>query len=163
MKALLLGALLAASPALAGPVKRISLDVQNADIHALLRLFAAVSHRNFVVGEEVQGKVTLTLRNVRWEDALDAVLASRGLGMEKRGEIIRVAPLARLDEEAQVRARIRQARQDEAPLVTHFIPVNYARADQLAIQVKSMLSPRGRVAVDERTNTLIVTDVDPGP
>ncbi|MHB8874119.1 MAG: secretin N-terminal domain-containing protein [Myxococcaceae bacterium] len=146
----------------AGPlVKRISLEVQRADIHGLLRMFAEVSRRNFVVGEEVSGSVTLSVRNVRWEDALDAVLATRALGLEKRGDIWRVAPLKQLGEEAEARARLEKAKIAGARLETRLVPVNYARAEDLVPKVKAMLSERGTVMVDARTNTLIITDVAP--
>jgi type II secretory pathway component HofQ len=161
-RSVVLTALLLSTSALAGPlVKRITLDVQQADVHSLLRMFAEVSRLNFIVGEEVKGSVTLSLRNVRWEDALDAVLAARGLGMERRANIIRVAPLQQLAEEAETRARTAKSKLLAGPLETRFIPVNYAQASDLVPHVKAMLSERGSVTVDVRTNTLIVTDVAP--
>jgi type IV pilus assembly protein PilQ len=154
---------LAATPAVAKPpkeAKRISLDVTRAQVHDLLRLLADVGRLNLVVSEEVQGTVTLKLRNVPWTEALDVVLASRGLGMERRGNILRVAPLKTLQEEAEALARLKQAREQTAPLRTWLIPVNYAQASDLLPHVKGVLSPRGSVSVDARTNTLIVTDVE---
>ena len=93
--------------------------------------------------------------------ALDTVLASHGLGQELRGNVLRVEPLKRLTQEAEARARLKQAREEDAPLHTWFIPVNYARAADLLPQVRSQLSPRGKASVDARTNTLIITDVAP--
>lgn len=154
---------LAATPALARPpkeAKRISLEVAKAPVHDVLRLLADVGRMNLVVADEVQGTVTLTLRNVPWTQALDVVLAARGLGMERRGNILRVAPLKTLREEAEARVRLKQAKEQSAPLRTWFIPVNYANASDMANHVKGVLSPRGSVSVDARTNTLIVTDVE---
>jgi len=154
---------LAAAPALARPPKearRISLDVTKANVHDVLRLLADVGRMNLVVADEVQGTVTLTLRNVPWTQALDMVLRARGLGMEQRGNILRVAPLKTLQEEAETLARLKQAKAQTAPLRTWFIPVNYANASEMANHVKGVLSPRGSVSVDARTNTLIVTDVE---
>lgn len=141
--------------------KRISIDVVRADIHDVLRLLAEKGGINVVVADEVQGKVTLRLRDVPWRQALDTVLASRGLGHELKGNVMRVAPMTQLAEEAETRAKLKQAREQEAPLRTYFIPVSYARAAELLPQVQAQLSPRGRASVDARTNTLIVTDVGP--
>lgn len=80
--------------------------------------------------------------------------------MEQRGNILRVAPLKRLQEEAETLARLKEAKQEAAPLRTWLIPVNYAKASELMPQVKALLTPRGSVSVDARTNTLIVTDVE---
>ncbi len=162
-RVVLLALALAATPALAAPpkeAKRISLDVTRANIHDVLRMLADVGRMNLVVADEVQGTVTLKLRNVPWTEALDVVLASRGLGMEKRGNILRVAPLKVLQEEAEALARLKKAKAESAPLRTFFIPVNYANASDMVQHVKAVLSPRGSVSVDTRTNTLIVTDVE---
>ncbi len=159
MRPVLLAALLAASPAFAaGP--KVSLELQRADVHSVLRLFAELGHLNLVTDDAVSGTVTLSLRNVRWDEAFQVVLNARGLGLEKLGSIVRVAPLAQLAAEAQQRAHLEEARFDARPLVTHLIPVSYASASELATQVKPLLSRRGSVSVDTRTNTLIVRDVE---
>jgi type IV pilus assembly protein PilQ len=141
--------------------KRISIDVVRADIHDVLRMIAEVGRFNVVVADEVQGKVTLKLRDVPWRQALDTVLATHGLGQEVRGNVMRVAPVKRLTEEAEARVKLKQAREEAAPLQTWFLPVSHARAAELLPQVQAQLSPRGKVSVDARTNTLIVTDVAP--
>ncbi|AKI98835.1 Type IV pilus biogenesis protein PilQ [Archangium gephyra] len=154
---------LAAAPAVAKPpqeMKRISLDVTRANVHDVLRMLADKGRLNLVVSEEVQGTVTLKLRDVAWTEALDVVLASRGLGMERRGNILRVASLKTLQAEAEALVRLKEAREQAAPLRTWMIPVNYARASELLPHVRGLLSPRGSVSVDLRTNTLIVTDVE---
>lgn len=167
MRALLAILLLAAAPrawaqerTARRPAPRLTVHLMKVDIHNVLRLIADVSRLNVVVADDVQGTVTLHLRNVPWNDVLDAVLASRGLGMERLGTIIRVAPLKTLQEEAAVRARVAESRVDAAPLVTRIIPVNYTRAADLVPHVKATLSPRGTVSYDERTNVLIVTDLE---
>lgn len=141
--------------------KRISIDVVRADIHDVLRLLAEKGGLNVVVADDVQGKVTLRLRDVPWRQALDTVLASRGLGHELKGNVMRVAPMKQLTEEAETRVKLKQAREQEAPLHTYFIPVSYAQASELLPKVQALLSPRGRASVDARTNTIIVTDVGP--
>ena len=141
--------------------KRISIDVVRADIHDVLRLLAEKGKLNVVVSDDVQGKVTLKLKDVPWRQALDTVLASHGLGHELRGNVLRVAPMKQLAEEAETRAQLKKSREEVAPLHTYFIPVSYANAAELLPQVQAQLSPRGRASVDARTNTIIVTDVGP--
>ncbi len=162
-RAALLALALATAPALAAPPtsseKRVNLNVTRASIHDVLRLLADVGKMNLVVADEVQGTVTLSLRNVPWTQALDVVLSSHGLGMERRGNILRVAPLKTLQEEAEAQVRLKKAHEELAPLRTFLIPINYAKAADLLPHVKDVLSPRGTVSVDVRTNTLIVTDV----
>lgn len=160
MRLLLVTGLLSASLAVAAerPLK-ISLEVQKADIHSLLRFFGEAARVNFIVGDDVGGTVTVRLRNVTIADAIDAVLAARGLGQERKGNIIRVAPLAQLAAEAKARADLKAAKDATAELETRLIPIHYARAADIANAVKGQLSPRGTVTVDERTNTLIVRDV----
>jgi type II secretory pathway component HofQ len=159
MRAALLLAVAVSLPAAAEKPLRISLEVQNADIHSLIRFFGSVSQLNFIAGDEVQGKVTVKLRNVTLEEAMGAVFAARGLGMERNGSIVRVAPLAQLTAEAKSRAELRRLRTDEGPMETTIIPISYASAEQLAPLVKATLSERGTVSVDARTNTLIIRDV----
>lgn len=162
-RALFLVLALAALPALAREPresKRISLDVSKASVQDVLRMLADVGRLNLVAGEDVQGTVTLKLRDVPWTQALDVVLAARGLGMEKRGNILRVAPLKVLQEETEARGRLAQAREQLLPLRTWFVPLSYARAADMVPQVKPLLSARGSVSMDARTNTLIITDVD---
>lgn len=139
--------------------KKITVDLQNAEVGNVLRLLADVSGHNFVYGEEVKGKVTLKLRDVPWDQALDVVLKTKGLGMKKSGNVIRVATREALHQEELAALELREQRQLKGPLTTRVIPVNYARAQELAAHLKLLLSPRGSVSVDERTNTIIVRDV----
>ncbi len=137
---------------------RVSIDVRDADVHNVLRLIADAGQVNVVVPEEVQGKVTLRLHNTRWREALDAVLASRGLGRVTEGNVIYVDTLQRL-ERARRRSIERTDRQTSlSPMVTRVIPVRYARAADLAPMVRGLLSTEGQVVVDARANLLVVTD-----
>lgn len=159
-------ALLAALPAFAAAPeapragKRISLQVQRADLQSVLRLLAEAGRVNLVMGEDVRGTVTLHLRNVAWEQALDLVLRSNGLGSERTGNILRVAPLKVLRDEAEARVRLAELKKQERPVSVQIIPVSHARAADLAPHVKANLSERGSVSVDERTSSLIVRDVE---
>src|SRR5687767_7932460 len=115
VRAAVLALALLGAPALAAPPEgaRITLDVVKADLHNVLRMLADKGRLNLVVDDEVQGTVTLRLRNVPWKQALDTVLASHGLGRELRGNILRVAPLKKLQEEAALRVQVKQAREQE--------------------------------------------------
>jgi len=152
--------LFTAVPSSASAGKLISLELNNADVHSALRIVAEVSRLNFVVDESVGGRLTLKLRNVPWEDALGAILRAKELGQERTGNIVRIAPLRKLLEEKELALRIANADKATRPLKTRIIPVNYARAEDMAVQVKATLSERGTVTVDHRTNTLIVRDVE---
>ena len=99
------------------------------------------------------------MRNVPWDQALDVVLQAKGLGMVRQGNLIRVAPLAELEKERELAIARRKQELELAPLETRLIPVCYAQADELQARAREMLSPRGSIAVDERTNVLIVRDV----
>lgn len=141
------------------PKKRVTLDVYEADLHNLIRLFADVSGLNFVVADDVQGKVTIKLRDVPWDEALEAILSTKGLAMDRKGNIIRVLPKARLDAERKAALELEEAKRRSAPLQTKIVPVSYARAEELVPLVKEVLTERGKVTYDKRTNVLIIRDV----
>ncbi len=139
--------------------RRIDLDLKDADIHNILRLLSDVGHVNIVTADDVTGTVTIRMRNVPWDQALDVVLQAKGLGMVRQGNLIRVAPLATLNREREMRLAAMKQEVDLAPLETRIIPVSYASADELQARAKDFLSPRGSLAVDERTNVLIARDI----
>jgi type IV pilus assembly protein PilQ len=139
--------------------KKVSFEFKDIDIHNLLRIIADISKKNIVVSDDVSGKVTIRLRNVPWDQALELVLRSKSLGQEDLGNIIRVAPLAKLEEESKQRAERRKNERLSRDLSVQLVPVNYATAGDMATRVKEILSERGNVAVDTRTNTLIVRDL----
>ncbi len=99
------------------------------------------------------------MRNVPWDQALDVVLQCKGLGMVRQGNMIRVAPLAELEKEREMQIARRQQEVQLAPLETRLIPVSYAKAADIQDRARRMLSERGSIAVDERTNVLIVRDI----
>lgn len=139
--------------------RRLSLDFKDADIKNILRLIAEVSNLNIIAGDDVTGKITMRLVDVPWDQALDVILQARGLGMTRVGNVIRVAPMETLKREVQAELEARRAKEKLEDLVTELIPVNYASAKEISAQVKSVLSERGDVKVDERTNILIVKDI----
>ncbi|HSB18809.1 MAG TPA: type IV pilus secretin PilQ [Anaeromyxobacteraceae bacterium] len=139
--------------------RRITLEFHDIEIRNLLRLIADVSKKNIVVADDVTGRVTVSLRNVPWDQALDLVLKTKGLDKEEVGNVIRVAKFEDIAKEQEARAKAAAARAPLIPLKVRLIPVNFARAQDLATRVKEVLSERGSVTTDERTNVLIVKDV----
>lgn len=138
--------------------ERISLDFQNADINDILRLIAEVSGLNIIAGGDVQGTVTTRMVDVPWDQALDVILKINGLDQERAGNIIRVAPLGRFIAERQERTRAQETEDEAEPTVTQLVPVNYADAPELQSNLERLLSDRGSIFINERTNTLIITD-----
>jgi type IV pilus assembly protein PilQ len=139
--------------------RRIDLDFKDADIHNILRLLSEVGGVNVVTSDDVQGSVTIRMRDVPWDQALDVILQAKGLGAERRGNLIRVAPQDVLEKEREL-AIARQKQQIElAPLETRLVPVSYATATDVQPRVQELMSPRGSVSVDQRTNVLIVRDI----
>jgi type IV pilus assembly protein PilQ len=139
--------------------KKVSFEFKDISIDNLLRIISEVSKLNIVVADDVKGTVTIRLRNVPWDEALDIILASKGLGKEVIGTVIRVAPLKTLEEEARSREERKKALRRQEDLVVELLPVNYAVATELRDKVKDVLSERGTVTVDIRTNTLLVRDI----
>lgn len=139
--------------------RRIDMDFKDADIHNVLRLLAETGHVNIVAADNVSGAVTIRMRNVPWDQALDVVLQAKDLGMDRKGNIIRVAPQADLEKEREMAIARRKQELQLAPLETRLIPVSYAQASELQARARELLSGRGSIAVDERTNVMIVRDV----
>jgi type IV pilus assembly protein PilQ len=139
--------------------QKISLDFQDAEVSNILRLIADVSGLNMVVGEEVKGKVTLKLFNVPWDQALDIVLKSKGLGQVREGNIIRIDANANIAKQQDEAAKAKEAQVKAEDLKTLIIPINYAKAADLATTLKKNLSSRGDLTVNEATNSLIAKDV----
>jgi len=139
--------------------RRIDLDLKDADIHNVLRLLADVGRVNIVTADNVSGTVTIRMRNVPWDQALDVILQSKSLGLERRGNMLRVAPLDQLEKEREMRIARQKQELQLAPLETRLIPVSYASAQDIQQRAQDLLSGRGTIAVDERTNVMIVRDV----
>jgi type IV pilus assembly protein PilQ len=139
--------------------RRINIDLKDVDIHNVLRLLADTGHVNIVTADDVGGTITIRMNNVPWDQVLDVVLQAKGLGMVREGNIIRVAPLAQLQKERELRLAAIKQEFELAPIETHLIPISYAHAAELQPRAKELLSPRGSIAVDERTNVLIARDI----
>jgi type IV pilus assembly protein PilQ len=166
--------------------QRVDLDFQDIDLDNVFRLLAEVSNLNILVSDKVKGKVTMRLKNVPWDQALDLVLSTQKLGAVRQGNVIRIAPLKDLADEEKERKKIRQERiqerlesakrQQEAeiekqererklrPFSSEFIVLNYTKAKDFQSQIQGMLTKEpkiervGAAVVDERTNTVTVRD-----
>ncbi|HET6303453.1 MAG TPA: type IV pilus secretin PilQ [Myxococcota bacterium] len=139
--------------------RRISLDFKDVEVADVLRLIAEVSDLNVIAGDEVDGKITIRLVDVPWDQALDVVLLTKGLGFVRVGNVLRVAPSERLKQEEEARLQERRAKEKLEDLVVKLQPVNYAEVKSVSTMVKRLLTPRGTVDVDKRTNTIIIKDI----
>ncbi len=142
--------------------ERLTLNFQEIETRAVLQLLADASGQNIVVSDSVNGNVTLRLQNVPWDQALDIVLRTKGLDKRKQDNVIIVAPQEELASREKADLAARKDMQELAPLRSEYLQVNYAKAADMAALIKSqnstLLSGRGTVSVDERTNTLLLQD-----
>jgi type IV pilus assembly protein PilQ len=142
--------------------ERLTLNFQDIETRAVLQLLADASSQNIVVSDSVSGSVTLRLQNVPWDQALDIVLRTKGLDKRRQDNVIIVGPSDELANREKADLAAKKDLQELAPLRSEYLQVNYAKATDLAELIKSqggsLLSARGKVAVDERTNTLLLQD-----
>jgi type IV pilus assembly protein PilQ len=144
--------------------ERLTLNFQDIDVRSVLQLLADTSGQNIVVSDSVTGNLTLRLQNVPWDQALDIVLRTKGLDKRRQDNVIIIGPTAELASREKAELAARREVQDLSPTRTEFMQVNYAKVSDLAKLIKttntkdSMLSARGSLSVDERTNTLLVQD-----
>lgn len=143
--------------------ERLSLNFQDIEVRAVLQLIADFTGLNLVASDTVNGSVTLRLKNVPWDQALDIILRARGLGMRQDGNVMMVAPQEEIAAREKLELESQKQVEELAPLRTEFVQINYAKASDLATLISSeensLLSDRGNVSIDERTNTLIIQDV----
>jgi type IV pilus assembly protein PilQ len=171
--------------------ERLSINFQNIDVRSALAVIADFTGINFVTSDSVQGEITINLKDVPWDQALDVILRTKGLAQRQTGNVIWVAPSAEIQKVEEQELKALAVIEEFAPLSTEIIQINYAKASEIATVIKSvkvvkqgdvssaaandsanasafnvtetdknsLLSPRGSVTVDERTNSLLVQDV----
>ena len=141
--------------------QKLSLDFKDADIKNVFRLLAEVSGKNIVVTDDVNRKVTLRLVEVPWDQAMDLIITTNGLGKDEMGNVIRISTTARLETDRLQQKKTERAREDAEPLQTAYFNINYARVKDLESKVKTLLTKRPDVAlvIDERSNTIMVRDI----
>jgi type IV pilus assembly protein PilQ len=148
---------------------KVTFNFQDIPVRSVLQLIADVSNLNIVVADSVQGNLTLRLTNVPWDQALDIIMDARNLDKRENGNVIWIGPTAEIAAREQQLLQAQLDRQILEPLQSVLIPINYAKATDLAELIENttgegggneygLLSERGTVTVDERTNTLLVTD-----
>ncbi len=148
----------------------LSLNFQDIEVRSVLQLIGDFTDNNIVVSGDVGGSITLRLNDVPWDQALDVILQTKGLGMQKNGNVIYIAPSSVIATNLENNYRINTVKQEQSPLQEEIIQVNYARAENLLKVLETgrsrgkdgeskFLSSRGSITVDKRTNSLIVNEV----
>lgn len=139
--------------------RRISLDLQDADLVNVMRLFGEVANLNMILAPRVKGKVTVRMINVPWDQAMDIILKMNGLGYVLEDNILRIASVSALTKEAEEQARAKESKKKAEDLITRVVSINYAKAGEISGTLKKSLSARGEIVVDNRTNTIIIKDI----
>jgi type IV pilus assembly protein PilQ len=144
---------------------RISLNFQDIEVRAVLQLIADFTELNLVASDTVSGRITLRLQNVPWDQALELVLKTKGLDKRQVGNVLMVAPAAEIAERERQQIEANKQIAELAPLQSEFVRIRYAKASEVVGLFKAgseeggtLISPRGSVIVDQRTNSLIITD-----
>ena len=143
--------------------EKLSLNFQDIEVRSVLQLLADFTGINIVVSDTVGGSLTLRLKNVPWDQALDIILKTKGLGMRQTGNVMLVAPSEEIAAREKLELEAKKQIKELEPLYSEFIQINYAKAADIAKLLKSkettLISDRGKATTDERTNTLLVQDV----
>ncbi|MFK7993026.1 MAG: type IV pilus secretin PilQ [Granulosicoccus sp.] len=142
--------------------EKLSLNFQDIEVRSVLQLLADFTDLNIVVSDSVSGKLTLRLKNVPWDQALDIILQTKALGKRQAGNVIMIAPAEEISTRERIELEGMKQKTELAPLRTEYFQANYAKASELALLLQSntggMLTERGSVTVDDRTNTLLIND-----
>ncbi len=140
---------------------KLSLNFQDIEVRSVLQLIADFTGLNMVASDTVSGRITLRLQNVPWDQALDLVLKTKGLDKRQVGNVLLVAPADEIAAREKLELENSKQIQELAPLRTEFIPVRYAKASEIAALLgggQGLMSERGSISVDSRTNTLLIQD-----
>lgn len=144
--------------------EKLSLNFQDIEVRSVLQLIADFTGLNLVASDTVSGRITLRLQNVPWDQALDLILKTKGLDKRKVGNVMLVAPADEIAAREKLELESSKQVEELAPLRTEYVQVNYAKAQDLAALIESgdnngaLLSARGNITVDERTNTILISD-----
>ncbi len=143
--------------------EELSLNFQDIEVRSVLQLIADFTGMNLVASDTVTGSITLRLQNVPWDQALDLILRTKGLDKRQSGNVLLIAPADEIAAREQLELESQKQQEQLAPLRSEYIRINYARAGDMESLIKeegSILSERGGITVDDRTNTLIVQDTE---
>jgi type IV pilus secretin PilQ/predicted competence protein len=146
--------------------QKLSLDFKDADIKNVFRLLAEVSGLNIIVTDEVKQRVTIRLIDVPWDQAMDLLIDTNGLAKEQMGNVVRISTATKLKADKDALSAAKRAQDSAEPLETAYFNVNYAKAtdlvDKVLNKIKPILSPRGAIVPDERSNSIVVRDIKRG-
>ena len=137
----------------------VNLIFKKANVTDILSALAQQTGMNIIWGDEVVGTVTVKLENIPWEQALNAILKANKLTYEREENLIRVTTVARLNEEKEAELRLAEAEKEKEPLVTKVLTLNFSTASEAKDSLNKVLSKRGSIVVDERTNSLVITEI----
>ena len=142
--------------------ERITFDFQAVEVRRVLQIIAEEVGFNIVVSDSVGGNITLRLMNVPWDQALDVLLKAQGLGKREEGNVVMIGPLSEIQKQDLEELEARTSQEQAAPLISELVQINYAKASDIATLLKSgdnsQLTERGKISVDDRTNTLLVLE-----
>jgi len=142
--------------------ERLSLNFQDIEVRAVLQLIADFTGFNLIASDTVSGNVTLRLKNTPWDQAMDLILRTKGLAKRQTGNVVMVAPQEEIAAREKLELEAQKQLQELSPLKTEFVQINYAKASDISTLLKAkennLLSARGNITVDQRTNTLLVQD-----
>lgn len=139
--------------------KKISLEVRGADVRDVLSFISENSGLNMIIDDQITGKISMKLSKIPWDQALLLVLQSKRLGYLRQGNVLRIAPLGALKEEADEANTILESRKRLEELVVKIVAVSYGDATKLATQIQPFLSQRGKTSADARTSSIVITDI----
>src|SRR5262249_12720408 len=141
------------------PNTTISIDFQDASVQSILRSFSECGGVNIIASPGVKGRATVSLRDVDWARGLEMVLKANGLAAVEEGGVVRVNSAQEMANEELNQRTADRRRDDLLPLETRMIKLTYAKAPDIKIPLQKMISSRGTLEVDERTNTIMIVDI----
>ena len=139
--------------------ERVNLVFKDADIKNVLMLFAEYEDKNFIIDERVKGKITIRLKNVPWDQALDLILDMKNLHKIEDGNIVRIVPMSYIKAKELEKIKQKERKKKLSVLKTKVLYINFAKASDIKGKIKKLISKRGSLITDQRTNSLIVTDI----
>jgi len=140
--------------------KKISIEVKDIEVRNAINLIADESGANLVMSEGVSGNIALKLKNVPWDQALVLILKAKKLGYTRQGNVLRISPLSEIKQEEEDAMKLAESRKKIEPLKVQMIPINFSKISELQGQIKSIITERGSIVADSRTNALIITETE---
>lgn len=139
--------------------KKISIEVNDAEISDIFKFLSEESGVNFVIADDVKGKISIKLKQVPWDQALVVIMKSKKLGYQRSGQVLRIAKMADLKQEEEDFSKVAKAKQTTLPIEVKIIPVSYAKVDDLLKQISPFLSERGKAIAESRTSAIVISDI----